>query len=285
MEQNYFTARLSEKQFGLISDFIYNECGIKLPSQKKIMVEARLRKRLKELDIHTFDKYFEYLNHNKWQDDEIIEMIDVITTNKTDFFREPGQYEYLINKVIPEFLDKNTKIIPPCFNIWSAGCSTGEEPYTMAMLFNEFKISNHNFSFKIFASDISITALKKAIKAIYTMDIIKPIDYRLQKKYLLISKDKAQGIVRIVPELRKQINFLRINFLDENYGFHFKFNAIFCRNVIIYFDKKTQVQIISKLIDNLEIGGYLFLGHSETAYNVDLPIEQVAPCTYLKTEY
>lgn len=279
------TASLSDKQFDKLSMFIHDECGIKIPPTKKTMLEVRLRKRLRTLGMPNFEEYVKFLFSDTGMSDEIVHMIDVVTTNKTDFFREPKQFPFLADVALPDLI-KSYKIgNGRKFKIWSAGCSTGEEPYTLAIVLSEFAASTDikSFDYSILATDISTEVLKKAAMAVYDMERAEPIPFELKKKYLLRSKDPHKKIVRIIPELRRKVEFARVNFMDYNLGLKEKVDVIFCRNVIIYFDKETQEQIIRKLIDNLVPGGYLFLGHSETLFSMNLPLMQLAPSIYKKT--
>lgn len=274
-------AVLSDKIFSRFSSFIYDEVGIKLPPAKKTMLEARLHKRLKALGILTFEAYADYVFSPEGRGMELINLIDVVTTNKTDFFREPAHFEYLVKTAIPALISKSHSGIRTPFKIWSAGCSTGEEPYTMSMVLAEFAATQPGFTANILASDISTVVLSKARNAIYTEDRVDTIPLHLKKKYLLKSRDKNKGLVRIVPALRTMIQFRRINFM-EDFGLQEQMDVIFCRNVIIYFDKQTQERLLNKFCNQLVRGGYLFLGHSETINGLDVPLTPVASTVYRK---
>ena len=273
---------LTQKEFDSLSQFIYEQCGIKMPPIKKTMLETRLRKRLRALGLKNFSQYCDLLFSKKGFNDEIVHMIDVVTTNKTDFFREPSQFNYLVKFVLPELINVSGIGVRRKLKAWSAGCSTGEEPYTLTIVLSEFASLVPKFDFSILATDISTRALEKAILGIYDFDCIDPISLELKKKYLLRNKDKQKKIARVSSELRKLVCFRRLNFMDDDFGLTDNFDIIFCRNVIIYFDKPTQEELISKLCDYLITGGYLFLGHSETILNMNLPMIQVAPSTYKK---
>lgn len=215
---------------------------------------------------------------------EIINMVDVITTNKTDFFREPNQFTFLSRNALPE-LHKVTGVgVRRPLKIWSAGCSTGEEPYTLSIVLSEFAKSFPNYYYSILATDISTRVLQKAVAAVYDDSRIAPIPKDLLKKYFLKSKDKSKKIVRVVPALRKEIEFRWLNFMSDDFGITETFDIIFCRNVIIYFDKETQDRLITKLVSYINPGGYLFLGHSESIFNSSLPLTQVAASTYRKNK-
>jgi len=275
------SAVLKEKDFNRFSKFIYDMVGIKLPPAKKIMVEARLQKRLKALGLLSFEEYAEYVFSDTGKRDEIVHLIDVVTTNKTDFFREPAHFEYLVKKALPALMENRSAGLRSPLKIWSAGCSTGEEPYTMAMVLSEFETENPGFQSAILATDISTEVLAKARNAIYTEDRVDTIPLNFKKKYLLKSRDKHKGLVRIAPQLRSMVQFRRLNFM-EDFGLKEHMDIIFCRNVIIYFDKQTQERLLNKFCKQLVRGGYLFLGHSETLNGLNVPLTPVASTVYCK---
>jgi chemotaxis protein methyltransferase CheR len=273
---------LSNIDFEKLSRFIHEQSGIKMPSVKKVMMEARLRKRLKELNISSYSEYCKFLFSREGIETEIVHLVDVITTNKTDFFREPKQFDFLLEIALPELINNSDIGTKRPLKVWSAGCSTGEEPYTISIVLNEFTQKTPGYSFNIFATDISTIVLRKAVAGIYNEDRIQPIEQKLVNKYFLRSKDRKKKLVRVIPSLRTSVNFQRLNFMDDNFGIREKFDIIFCRNVIIYFDKQTQDKLISNLLKHLRPGGYFFLGHSESIFNMDLPLVQLAASTYRK---
>ena len=273
---------MTDRDFSRLSEFIYSECGIKMPPTKKVMLESRLKKRLRMLGIKSFRDYCDYLLSPAGIENELIHMIDVVTTNKTDFFREPAHFDYLVRHALPELLETGETGTRRPVMVWSAGCSTGEEPYTLGMVLNEFSESVYGCRYMILATDISTKVLDVAKSGIYTEDRIGPVPPALKKKYLLRSKDRKKGLVRIIPELRERVKFRRLNFMDGDFGMREPVDVIFCRNVIIYFDRKTQESLIKRFCKHLRPGGYLFMGHSETLNSMDLPLFQVAPTVYRK---
>lgn len=277
-----FATTMSDKDFSRLSEFIHTQCGIKMPPAKKTMLEGRLRKRLKALGIESFGKYCEYLFNSSEAETEFVHMINVVTTNKTDFFREPDHFDHLSHRVLPEIINSQGIGSRKRLNVWSAGCSTGEEPYTLAMVLSEFAETHPAFRFSILATDISTAVLEKASMGIYEHEKVHPIPMMLRKKYLLRSKNKEQKIVRVAPELRALVRFERLNFMDEEYDVKEPIGIIFCRNVIIYFDRRTQEGILRRLSKHLISGGYLFMGHSETLHGMDLPLVQMATTVYRK---
>lgn len=274
---------MSERDFRRLSNFISHRSGIKLPMSKKIMLEGRLRKRLRILGMADFEQYCNYIFSPQGQNSEYIQMIDLVTTNKTDYFREPQHFTYLTSKVLPELLGGHGYGIKGKLNVWSAGCSTGEEPYTLSMVLSEFALSNSGFNFSILATDISTRVLDQARLGIYEHDKVEPVPLPLRKKYLLRSKDKQKDLVKIIPELRRRVKFQRLNFMEDDYGIREPLAVIFCRNVLIYFDRLTQETVIKRFCRYLTKGGYLFIGHSETLHGLDLPLIQTSPTIYRKS--
>jgi chemotaxis protein methyltransferase CheR len=275
--------RISDKDFSRFSQLIYDVCGIKMPPHKQSMLEARLRKRLRFLGLSSYEDYRKYLFSQDGMVDELTSMIDVVTTNKTDFFREPRHFDFLIGTVLPSLIPLNGAGIDRPLRLWSAGCSTGEEPYTLAMFLEEFLWQNKRLTYQIIGTDISTQVLEKAVIGIYHRDKIEPVPENLRKKYLLKSRDKSDPKVRIIPEIRAKIKFHRLNFMDEKFNIADRQDVIFCRNVIIYFDRQTQERFLNRLCDCLQPGGYLFMGHSETLSGMPLPLKQLAPAVYLRT--
>ncbi len=273
-------ALLSNKEFSRLREFIYRECGIKITESKRTMLEARLQKRLRALKVSTFSQYCDYLFSPRGMGEEPVSMIDVVTTNKTDFFREPGHFKYLALKALPDLVRRSGG--KRNVTIWSAGCSSGEEAYTLAMVMAEFVRENDGIDYTILATDISTRVLEKAGLAIYDEERIEPIPVEYRQKYLLKSKTAANKRYRIVPELRGRVKFRRLNFMEGDFGFREPMDVIFCRNVIIYFDKQTQERLLNRFCEYLSPDGYLFMGHSETLLGMDVPLVQVAPTVYRK---
>ena len=241
------------------------------------MLESRLRKRLRALHIDNFKDYLDYVFSPEGSEVELIYMVDAVTTNKTGFFREPEHFNYLMETGFPEIIKTNRTI-----KAWSAGCSSGEEAYTLAILLSEFKAANGPLDFNIQATDICNEVLMKGVIAVYPENTITHIPFTLKKKYFLKSKGSLDKTVRIIPELRRKITFRRLNFMDSNYGNINDYDMIMCRNVIIYFNKEVQEQVIRKLLYKLKPGGYFFLGHSESIQGMDLPLTQIKPTIFKK---
>ena len=272
--------RLTLSEFQQLSKLVYEQCGISLAEGKKVMLESRLNKRLRLLNISSYKEYIQYLTSKEGIELELIHMIDVVTTNKTDFFREPHHFDFLRNNLLPDFLNEAKTRRP--YRIWSAACSTGEEPHTLAMVLQDFAMLHSGFSYSILASDISTQVLQKAASAIYTLDRVATLPMVIKQRYLLKSKNSDRPTVRIVSALRENVDFMHLNLMDGHLNVEDNQDAIFCRNVLIYFDRKTQLEVVEKLIQKLRPGGHLFIGHSESLHQFNLPITQVRPTVFVK---
>jgi len=272
-------AGLQPREFRTISELVQTRCGIKMPPTKKTMLESRLMKRLRALGMESFKCYCEYLHSPEGMSEELVHMIDAVTTNKTDFFREPDHFHFLLGRVLPEMRAHGHRRE---LGVWSAGCSTGEEPYSLAMALGEYEVRNPGTGFSILGTDVSTSVLEKASAGVYDMERTAPIPAELLKKYFLKSKDPGKGLVIVTPALRSKVRFRRVNFMEDEFGFRDSFDVIFCRNVLIYFDKRTQEAIINRLCRRLRPGGYMFIGHSETLNGLDTPLSLVASTVYRK---
>jgi chemotaxis protein methyltransferase CheR len=275
-----FKLKMTDDDFRKLGSYVYEELGIKMPYPKKIMLQSRLQKRLVDLKMNSFKDYIDFALSKEGEEDEIIKMIDLITTNKTDFFRESSHFDYLTETALPEICSGRAP--RKTIKIWSAGCSSGEEPYTIAIVLMEYLQKYPDLDFSIFATDISLRILQKAATSIYPEERISDIPLALKRKYFLKSKDQSNKTVRLVPEIRSKVNFQRLNFMDSNYPVDSEFDIIFCRNVLIYFDRDTQQQVITKLASKLVFDGFFFLGHSESITNMKVPLRQIKPTIFRK---
>ena len=275
---------LTQKNFEQLSEYIYTNLGIKLSPVKKTMLQARLQKRLRALRFSSFDEYCNYLFSPEGPDEEIF-FINVITTNKTDFFREPAHFEYLKQFGFTHIIEDLKKEGRRNIKIWSAGCSTGEEPYTLAMVANEYIENSAHWrgSFSIFATDISTEVLNTSIRAVYHKDRITGLPLNLKQKYFHKNKNHEKPVVKIVPELRKFVSFQQLNFMNDRFAIDKEFDIIFCRNVMIYFDEDKRQQLIIKFCNHLREGGFLFIGHSESIRGINVPLIQIRPTIYQKS--
>ncbi len=276
------SAVLSHADFRRLSVLIRTECGIKMPDTKKIMLEARLRKRLRVLGMRSFSEYCEYLFGNEGMACELVPMIDAVTTNKTDFFREPRHFDFLVETAVPELTRLCGAGEKRKLRVWSAGCSTGEEPYTIAMVLGEFGEKSPSFDFLVHATDISTRVLDTAIRGVYREEKVVTVPPALKQKFVMKSRDRDRKLVRIAPELRARVRFRRVNFMEDDFGVDEPVDILFCRNVIIYFDRNTQERLLKRLYDHLIPGGYIFMGHSETLSGLNTSLVSAGPMVYRK---
>ena len=270
---------LSAHDLERLRRLVYQQSGITLSPEKKLMLEGRLRRRMSRLNIGSYRQYCEYVFDGAGHEaEELVHLIDVVTTNKTDFFRERVHFDFLAATALPELTAQASG--RPLL-IWSAGCSTGEEPYTLAMVLNEYRQSHPGFRFRILATDISTAVLEKAARGVFHSDVVRPVPREMLRRYFMRSRDPDSGLLRVVPELRETIEFRYLNLMEE-FGLTEPTDAIFCRNVIIYFDRPTQERLLTKFSRQLVAGGYLFLGHSESLHQMDIQLSPVAPALYRK---
>jgi len=274
------SVKLSSGDFQRLSEFIYKQCGIKLTDTKRVLLESRLQKRLAQLNLTSFQDYYQFVISPAGRTEELVHMIDAVATNKTDFFREPVHFHFMQSDILPAFAQQSASRV---FKVWSSACSSGEEPYTIAMVLEEFR-QFHRFDYRITATDISTKILEKAIQAIYPERTIMDVSMELRRKYMMRSKDKTNTTVRMAPEIRQKVQFKRLNLMDASLDVDRDFDIVFCRNVLIYFDRKTQEEVVRKLIDHLKPGGYLFIGHSESIYHMQLPVVQIRPTIFQKLD-
>lgn len=281
MKQNEII--LKDSQFQSLKTLIEQNSGIQFPQSKKLLLAIRLQKRLKALDIDDVEIYLNYLFNSKNSAEELVHLIDVVTTNETFFFRESAHFDFLYQKVLPKLVNHHSIGVDRPVNIWSAGCSTGEEPYTIAMVMNEFGKQFEKYYFSVLATDISTRVLKTAKMSVYHEKQIEGISQDLQKEYLMFSRNREKKLVKIDPNLRKHVQFGRLNLIDNEHWSFGKQDIIFCRNVLIYFNKEQRLQLVRKLCDQLNPNGYLFTGHSESLTNLDVPLNHVYPTIYQRT--
>ncbi len=259
MINNY---NLSDDDFNKLRDIIYDEAGIKLSDVKKILMQSRLIKRLRDLKLDNFTDYHDYLLEN--YEKEKINFINAITTNKTDFFRENDHFEFMKSKILPDFVNKKEHEL----RIWSAGCSTGEEPYTIAITLLEYFNGKVPPEFLILATDIDTQVLDKAQNGRYSADHLADVDPKYLKNYFLLNGSDKGDFYTVKDNLKQMIYFRRLNLLQEQYPMKKKFDIIFCRNVIIYFDRETQKKLFEKYHQYLKDDGYLLIGHSENITSI-----------------
>jgi len=277
---------ISDELFLQVGKMITEKYGIKMPPDKKIMFQSRLQRRLRELEIHSFDEYAFRLLNDESELSEINLMADFISTNKTEFFREKEHFQFLETHLFPGYLKKGTSNpnLLPQRKLWSAGSSNGQEAYSIGIQLEEFmRTNNVRFDYSILATDISDRMLKEAKRAVYSMSQVAEMPVELKHRYFLKSKNTNEPKVKVVDEIRKKVTVAYMNLMDGSYPFKEQFDVVFLRNTLIYFEPKVQLQVLIKVLDCLKTGGYLFIGHSESLINLNLPIQSVAPSVYIKT--
>lgn len=270
---------MRESDFNIFRELIYKESGINLEIRKKKMLESRLQKILKHNDIGSFSDYYEYVISDR-SGKALAELGNRVSTNLTYFLREKDHYDYLIAKALPEILFRKIENNDNDIRIWSAGCSTGEEPYTIIMLLKDYMGDEYkNFDSGILATDISTAALTKAINGVYRYDKIKDLPDDLLKKYF---RKKGVDEWEVIEEVKNEITFRRFNLMTDKFPFKKPFDIIFCRNVMIYFDPPTKEELVRKFYDITVKDGYLFVGHSESLKHISADYKYIMPAVYKK---
>lgn len=273
---------LSAIDFGRIARLVEGEAGIKLPPGKRLMVEGRLRKRLRSLALPDFATYCAMLFRPGGLENELTYLINAVTTNKTDFFREPEHFDFLAETMVPGLIAARRER-DPLIKVWSAASSTGAEAYTLAMVLDDLMNVRRDFRYAILGTDISTAVLAQGQRAVYPAEMIAPVPPEMQQRYVMHArKPGPRREVRIVPELRQRVRFAHLNLMDESYPFDRDVDVILLRNVLIYFEKPDQEAVVNRLIGHLRPGGYLVLGHSESMIGTNLAIRQVAPAVFQK---
>jgi len=251
---------LKDALFNKFRVLIYDKTGINLSTEKKELLHARLGKRLRACRIPTFEEYYSLVVNNQ-QSSEFTHFINSVSTNFTSFFREQAHFDFLRDVIVPKFLATNYNN-RNSFVVWSAACSSGEEPYSLAMVLDE-AFQGTGRSFHITATDISTKVLAQAKKGVYALDRVDKVPDIILRKYFQKGTGRSAGFVRIKDEIRQRVNFLHFNLMD-GFPWHGEINVIFCRNVMIYFDRQTQQQLVDKFYQCLAPGGYFIIGHSES---------------------
>ena len=272
---------LSLVDYDQISNLIGKEVGIRLPAGKRLMVEGRLRRRLRALSLSSFDAYCDFVFRQGGMDQELPYLINVVTTNKTDFFREPEHFELMRSHLVPQLLAERRNERNPLLKVWSAASSTGAEAYTIAMVLADMVQKARNFRFSILGTDISTDVLEQGRRAIYPAEQVVPVPQDFQSRYIMWPRKRGlRPEVRMIPEIRRLVQFHRLNLMDERYPFDRDVDMIYLRNVLIYFDKSDQAKVVARLVDHLRPNGYLLLGHSESMIGTSVPVRQVAPAVF-----
>lgn len=270
---------ISDKAFALFQALIYREAGIYLSSAKKPLLAGRLNRRLRDLKLRSFDEY--YLLVSERDEAERLRMFDLISTHETHFFREPRQFEFLARELFPRWSSEAAAgTVPKRIRAWSAGCSTGEEPYSLAMALLEHFPPSAGWELEILASDLSGHTLETAREGIWPIEKSTEIPAAYLKSYMLRGTARQEGKMKAGPEIRSLVRFERINLNEESYPVTGRFDLLFCRNVLIYFDKESKGRVIHRLIDRLSPSGHLFLGHAESLTGLTDRVRTVIPTVY-----
>ncbi len=272
--------KLTEKHFNEISGLVRRVCGINLHDGKKELIKARLSKRLRTLKMDSFDKYIEYVK-NDTGGGERTSMLDALSTNMTQFFREPDHFEYLGAQVLPRIAAKapeNGRRL----RIWSAGCSSGEEAYSLAITVSENIPNPQLWDAKVLATDLSTCMLTRANRGVYNAKRLEAVPPQLRSKYFSCVQPSPERLYYVKKPIREMVHFARLNLMAP-WPMRGPFDVIFCRNVMIYFDKATQGRLIERYWDMLAPGGTLFVGHSESLTGVSNKFRYVQPTVYEKT--
>jgi chemotaxis protein methyltransferase CheR len=269
---------LSDSEFNQLSQLVYQHAGIHLPPQKKELVRSRLTKFLRSRHLASFQEYYRQV-----LDDpsglELVNLLDAISTNMTAFWREPKHFEFLGQELLPALRQKCKAA--PQWRFWSAGCSSGEEPYTIAMVLMNAIMDKELSGVKIYASDINTQVLNQAQRGIYHLAKVEPLSQEWRRRFFQKGVNQWEGYVRVKPEVKQLVEFFRFNLMDT-FPFKEECDVIFCRNVMIYFEKATQTELVKKFYHSLKPGGYLFIGHSESLCNISHQFAYVKPTIYRK---
>ncbi len=272
-----YDLKLGDKEYKEIAVFVHKTAGINLLDGKKELVRTRLAKRVNALNMPSYKAYFDFVMSDR-TGQELIFLLDALATNLTSFFREPQHFKFMAQKMLPELEAKLRKTGSRRLRIWSAACSSGEEPYTIGMVASE---SNPYFAqgndFKILATDLSTKVLRMAKDGLYGPERVKNIPPAILQKYFT----RQDALYKVNSDLARLVVFKRFNLMDP-LPFKGPLDLIFCRNVVIYFDKKTIGELIERFYHVLAPGGYLFIGHSESLSGLSHPFKRAAPCVYIK---
>ena len=273
------STQLTDAEFKKFSDLIYQQVGIFMKAEKKELLNARLGKRLRACQLDSFQDYLDFISRPDQQHLEFVKFLDSVSTNFTSFFREVSHFDYLKSKVLPELVAKPSSSRE--FVFWSSASSSGEEPYTLAMFLSEFSGQHTGFRYKIMATDISTKVLAMAANGVYPVEQTTKVPHDILTKYFQKGTGNSTGKVKVKDTIRRQVAFQRFNLMDD-FPWNGEMDVIFCRNVMIYFDRPTQEKLISKFYRCLNKGGYLFIGHSESIASIKHDFVQVEATTYKK---
>jgi chemotaxis protein methyltransferase CheR len=266
---------ISDAEFESLRKLVYRATGIALGPQKRQLLQARLGRRLRALGLKSFTEYLQVLAERDPGGEELTRFVNAITTNKTDFFREAHHFHYLAETQVAALRARAARGGDRTVRIWSAACSSGEEPYTIAMTLRDTLGPGAGWDVRILASDIDTDVLDRASAGVYSLDQVAPVPEALRKRYFLRGTGTNDGLVQVRAEIRALVTFRHLNFLDDPWPIRSRFDAIFCRNVLIYFDRPTQARLLERLVAHLKDEGLLFLGHSESVHGLSAGLQHL----------
>jgi chemotaxis protein methyltransferase CheR len=269
--------RLTDRELNAIVRLVYDRAGITLHAGKKALIVARLQKRVRAGGYASFSDYLEAVERDS-SGAEMSALLDAIATNHTSFFREEQHFRLLESKVLPPLVARSEPV-----RVWSAACSTGEEPTTLAMTLFETMPANEHGRVRLLASDLSTKALATARAGVYKLDRVEPVPQPLLKKYFERGMGAQSGLARVSAAVRRAIEYRQLNLLEIT-DLGERFDVIFCRNVMIYFDRDVQQRVVSMLERHLVPGGYMFISHSESLNGVSHGMKWVAPAAYQRVQ-
>lgn len=272
---------LTDGEYQLFRKLVYSESGIALGDQKMQLVRARLGKRLREGEFRSYKEYYNYVVNDR-TGEELCGLLDAISTNTTHLFRESRHFDLLKDIVARWAADRTKRATNRTLRIWSAGCSSGEEPYSLVMVAHDVLRDHPTLELKVLATDLSIRMLSQAKLGIFEPHRVGTVPPALKNRYLAKIQQEGQTLLQVVPELRRLVTFARFNLMTSSFPFRHGFQVIFCRNVMIYFDRPTQQALVHKFVDQLQDGGYFMIGHSESLSGTEHPLSYVEPTVYRK---
>jgi len=276
--------RLHDRHYQKLSQLMEQHTGIQLPASKRTMLEGRLRKRVRDLGLSGLEVYGSNLFDKGGLTSEFPFIVDCVTTNTTDFFREPDHFDFLREQAIPALL-RSPERAGADLKLWSAAASIGVEAYTIAIVLAMMQDSKTRFRYSILGTDICSTVLEQARRAVYPAAMLSSMPEAILKRYVMRAANASREDVRIVPELRRLVRFEQLNLMDESYPFDRDVDVIFCRNVLIYFARPVQQKVLERLISHLRPNGYLILGHSESfALDDKTSMRQIMPTVFQRLD-
>lgn len=273
--------QISDTEFNKFRDLVYQRAGINLHHGKKQLVQARLSRLLRQEGLHSFHDYYDLVLNDK-TGNKLVELLDRISTNHTYFFREKDHLDFLTDTILSNIIKSKKGADAREIRLWSAGCSSGEEPYSIAIKILEDGDLPSDIRLKILATDLSTKVIETAARGVYREDKLKNITPEMKRKYFQKGRDRSEGFYRVIKPVRELITYRKFNLMDQ-FPFRRKFDVIFCRNVMIYFDRETQQRMVNKFTQYIQPGGYFIVGHSESLSGIQHQLQYIVPTIYKAT--